>query len=69
MNAIIGIFGMILGLFGMGTSAVTQVQTYQNRPRPPQQVQNYRCPDGTSQPRLVGPLADGSYQVECEQQP
>jgi hypothetical protein len=63
MNSIISIFGMIMSLFGMGTSTVGQVRSWQTQ-SPPAQVQTQqRCPQG-SQPRIEQ-LADGSYRIDC----
>ncbi len=69
MTSLISIFGMIMSLFGMGTSTVSQVQSMrmmqqQQAQTQAAQAQIYqRCPVN-SQPQ-VQQLPDGSYRVQC----
>jgi hypothetical protein len=63
MNAIISIFGMLLSAVGIGTSTVSQVQTFRNQAPPQAQVQTYQqCPSGYGQVRQA---PDGHYYIEC----
>jgi len=63
MSSLVSIFGMILSLFGMGTSTVSQVQTMRNLPTQQAQVQPYQqCPSGYGQVRQA---PDGHYYIEC----
>jgi hypothetical protein len=69
VNSIISIFGMLLSVFGLGTSTVSQVQAMrmqqqQAAQQEAAQSQTYQhCPMG-SRP-LVQQLPDGSFRVQC----
>lgn len=64
MNGITSIIGMLMSLFGMGTSTYTQIQTVKNMPKPPAQVQ--QCPPN-SHPQIIQ-MSDGSYRIQCDSQ-
>jgi hypothetical protein len=65
MNSVISLFSMLLSLFGMGTSTVSQVNTMRMQMKPPAQAQTYTCPSGTT--GQVQLMADGTYRVICVQ--
>lgn len=63
MSTIISLFGMLLSAVGMGTSTVSQVQTFRNQPPQQAQVQAYQqCPSGQGQLRQA---PDGHYYIQC----
>lgn len=63
MNTIISLFGMLLSAVGMGTSTVSQMQSWHNQPAQQAQVQAYQqCPSGLGQ---LQQAPDGSYYIRC----
>jgi hypothetical protein len=68
LSNVTSFLGVLLGMFGMGNSAISQWNAAKTMQPPPAQVQNVRCPSYAPTPE-VQQLPDGSYRVVCVENP
>jgi hypothetical protein len=67
ISAVVSLFSMVMSMFGMGTSAYTQINQARALARPTPGLTEKYCPaPSVGQAQL---MSDGSYQIQCVQEP